>query len=281
MWAFALTLATLMAAPQPAEKRIAVMEMVVEGGADPVIGRQLTNRLAEALAARPKTKVIAPDDVRALLEKEAQRQLLGCSDERCLAEIGGALGADVLVQGRVSKIDNGYAVSLALVDATKADSLGRVNETWQGEPLGLLELVGPMIERAFEPNLPHVGAIEVVGAPDGAPIYVDDQIRGTTPAGQMGQIPSGARRVRVVAEDFQAFERWVVVQSGKVTSIPVKLEPTPSAPIYATWWFWTGAAVVVAGAAVGTVALLSSGEDNVNTGVNVMLNAERSFTEGR
>lgn len=279
MWAFALTLATLMAVAPPADKRIAVMEMVVEGGADPVIGRQLTNRLAEALAARPKTKVIAPDDVRALLEKEAQRQLLGCSDERCLAEIGGALGADVLVQGRVSKIDNGYAISLALVDATKADSLGRVNETWQGEPLGLLELVGPMIERAFEPNAPHVGAIEVVGAPDGAPIYVDDQIRGTTPAGQMGQIPSGARRVRVVAEDFQPFERWVVVQSGKVTSIPVKLEPTPSAPIYATWWFWTGAAVVVAGAAVGTVALLSSGEDN--TGVNVMLNAERSFTEGR
>lgn len=278
-----LCLSAAPAAPAaPKEQRIAVLEMVVEGGADPVIGRQLTNRLAEALAARPHTKVIAPDDVRAMLEKEAQKQLLGCGDDRCLAEIGGALGADVLVQGRVSKIDAGYAVALALVDAVKADSLGRVTETWQGEPLGLLELVGPMIERAFDPKGTHLGAIVVEGPPDGATIYVDDQLRGTAPAGQMGQVPTGARRVRVAAEGYEPFERWIVVQSGQVAAVPVQLTPTPSAPVYATWWFWTGAAVIVAGAAVGGVLLLGSGDESGGaTGVNVSLNAERVFTEGR
>ena len=44
-------------------------------------------------------KVIAPDDIRALLEQEANLQMMGCDDDSCLAEIGGALGVSLGVGG--------------------------------------------------------------------------------------------------------------------------------------------------------------------------------------
>jgi len=71
--------------------------MTADGGADPQIGAQITGRLAEVIGKLPNVHVIAPDDIRGLLEKEAKRQLLGCDGESCLTEIVGALGADGVV----------------------------------------------------------------------------------------------------------------------------------------------------------------------------------------
>jgi hypothetical protein len=141
-----------------------------------------------------------------------------------------------------------------------------------------------MIERALDPSGKHFGSITVEGAKDGAAIYVDDQIRGTVPAGQMGNVQSGARRIRVLAEGYEPFERWVVVKSGETTSVPVTLKEVESPPVYATWWFWTITGVVVAGAAVGTVYLVSqddAGPGTGTTGVSVMVNSDAAFTGGR
>jgi hypothetical protein len=47
-------------------------------------------------------KVITADAIRAMLAFDKQKQMLGCSDAGCLSEIGGALGVDYLVSGKVS-----------------------------------------------------------------------------------------------------------------------------------------------------------------------------------
>lgn len=275
----ALTLLLSAAAPQ----KIAVLNVTVEGGADPVIGTQTAGRIAELLGKRDGVEVIAPDDIRAFLEKEAEKQLLGCDEDSCLAEIGGMLGADVLVKGRVAKIEQGFAVSLNSVDARRAQPLGHVSETWGGPSIGLLELMEPMLDRLFAKDKSALfGSVEVTGAPDGSRIFIDDEVRGTAPAGQMAKVPAGARRVRVASEDHLPFERWIVVRRDKVTGVPVTLEDLPSGPFYATWWFWTVAAVGVAGAAVGTAVLLSGDDAPAGaTGVNVAVDAESAFTGGR
>lgn len=271
------------AAPAVADdtKKIAILEVSVEGGTDPVVGRQMTGRLAEVVGRRPGVKTIAPDDIRALLEKETEKQLLGCEDDSCLAEIGGMLGADVLVKGRVAKIEEGYSVTLNSVDARRATPLAHISEVWGGESIGLLDLVEPLVDRLFAPNDSLVGTLEITGADDGSRIFVDDEVRGTAPAGQMAQIPIGARRVRVVSDDHVPFEQWVVVKTDRVTAVPVQQLDRPSGPFYATWWFWTAAAVGVAGAAVGTALLLSGDDAAGATGVNVAVDADAAFTGGR
>ncbi len=272
----------LLALVAAAPTRIAVLEVTVDGGADPTIQGQITGRIADLVGRRPNTQVIAPDDIRAILEKEAEKQLLGCDDQSCLAEIGGALGADILLKGRVSKIEDGFGVTLSAVDATTANPLGHASETWKGESIGLLDLVAPMIDRALAKKDEVLqGSIEVTGATDGAQIFVDDQVRGTFPAGQMGAIEIGARRVRVVADGYQPFERYVVVQRNQLTTVPVQLIELESAPFYATWWFWTITGAVVVGGAVTGAVLATRGGDEGTTGVNVSVNADSAFTGGR
>lgn len=269
---------------EAAPRRIAVLDVTVEGGADPSIKGQITARIADVVGRRQGVEVIAPDDIRAVLEKEAQRQLLGCDEEGCLAEIGGALGADVLIKGRVSKLEEGYGVSLSAVDATNASPLGHASETWRGESIGLMELVVPMVDRILaEEGERLVGAIDVTGAPDGGQIFVDDQIRGTVPAGQMGGVDAGARRLRVVADGYEPFERWVVVKKDQVTTVPVQLVELESGPFYASWWFWTLTAGAVVGGAVATAVVLTNQDEPAGgaTGVNVSVNADAAFTGGR
>jgi hypothetical protein len=266
-----------------APTRIAVLDVTVEGGADPTMQGQLTGRIADLVGRRENVTVIAPDDIRAILEKEAQKQLLGCDDQSCLAEIGGALGADVLLKGRVSKLEDGYAMTLSAVNAHDASPLGHASETWKGESIGLLELLAPMLERALaKKGEKLLGSIEVTGANDGAQIFIDDQVRGTAPAGQMGNVDIGARRVRVVEEGYQPFERFVVVQRDRVTTVPVQMVELESAPFYATWWFWTITGAAVVGGGVTAAVLLTRPDDPAGTtGVNVSVNADSAFTGGR
>lgn len=279
----AWTVCALVSAFSAAPKQLAVLEFQVDGGADPVIGKQLTARIAETIGKRGGYGVIAPDDIRAMLEQEAQKQLLGCSDDGCLAEIAGALGVDALVSGRVSKLEAGFAISLSLVDPRASRALGHVNETWRGESITLLELVPPMIDKLFaERGAVLTGTIEVEGALEGSRILIDDQIRGTAPAGQMAAVPIGARKVQVIGEDQQPFERWVVVKTDELTTVAVRQEAVASSAFYQTWWFWTAAAAGVAGAAVGAAVLL--GRESAapgETGVNVAVNADSVFGGGR
>src|SRR5687767_9425454 len=98
--------------------KIAILAFIVEGGASPQIGTQMTSRLADLVARRPGSAVISPDHIRALLEKETEKQLLGCSDDSCLAEIGLALGADILVKGRVTQLSDGaFGIAISAVRA--------------------------------------------------------------------------------------------------------------------------------------------------------------------
>jgi hypothetical protein len=284
MRACLLALALIAAKPGPGVRQVAILGVQVEGAADPVIGAQLTGRLAEVIGRRRDASVITQDDVRALFEQESRKQLAGCSDESCLAEIAGALGADVVVNGRVSAIGKGFAVSLAAVDAKKARAINHVSEVWEGESIGLIELVDPMVDKLFhEGGPPLVGALELTGIESGSQILVDGQVHGTAPAGQMGGIPIGARKLEIVAEGYDPFARVIVIQSGRVTTVGVKQIAEPPKPLVQRWWFWGGLALIAGGAAAGGwFALHGGGSGSPGaTGVNVSVNGYNAFTGGR
>jgi hypothetical protein len=276
------SLALVLAVVPTAPKKIAIMDVRADGGADPVIGSQLTARIAEVVGRRTGTSVIAPDDLRALLEQETRKQLVGCTDDGCLAEIAGALGVDALVSGRISKIEKGFAFSMSLIEAKEARALGHASEVWGGESIALLDLVAPMVDILFsEKSAVLNGAIDVQGAISGSRIIVDDQVRGTAPAGQMGGIRIGARRVQVLDDDHQPFERWIVVKKDETAIVAVEQLALESSPIYARWWFWTIAAAGVAGVVVGSAFALKGGESGGGeTGVSVTANADSAFTGG-
>jgi len=277
-------LAAAAPAKDPPPRRIALLDIALEGDVDPAIGTQLTSRYSELIAKLPDVVVISPDDVRALLQNEANKQLAGCTEDSCLAEVAGALGADVVVTGRVGRIGDGFAVSLTAVDARKVRSLGRANETWRGDSIALLELAGPMVDRLFAGDGAELtGTLEVSGALAGSRILLDDQVRGTAPAGQMGDIAIGAHWLQVVAEGRQPFARAIIVKRGQLTSIEVQQPAAEATPFYASWWFWTAAAVAVigtGGATAGVIYVLAT-QGGGRTGVNASINFDTVATGGR
>ncbi|HSI06359.1 MAG TPA: hypothetical protein VLC93_17865, partial [Myxococcota bacterium] len=71
-------------------------------GVDPVFIDGLTQAVSETLAQMGPFAVASSTDVQRIVEHAATRQMLGCSDPSCLAELGTASGADYLVTGSVT-----------------------------------------------------------------------------------------------------------------------------------------------------------------------------------
>lgn len=263
--------------PAPPAPRYAVLRTEVGGGLDPAVGPQVASKIAEALRARTGGEVISSDEMIAMLQHEKERAILGnCKEgDSCLAELANALGADAIVAPRLSRVEGALLLSVSVVDAHSASVRARVTETWGGEPLVLLSLAGPVVDKLLAGEPPPAGVLDVVGAPAGARLILDGNVRGTAPAGQMGGVVVGAHRLEVQADGMQPLTRWIVVERDQVLRVAVTLAPD-EAPFYTTWWFWTGAAggVVATAAAVTGVALLVGGG---RTGVNVQVNADQVF----
>src|SRR5262249_34337151 len=93
----------------------------------------------------------------------------------------------------------------------------------------------------------------------------------------MGGVTVGAHRLRVVLDDYAPFERWIVVKTNELVTVPVEQKALPSSPFYGTWWFWTGTAVAVIGGGVAVAYLATHGSSGGGstgaTGVAVSVNA--------
>ena len=73
-------------------------------GVLPRVARIVTDAVVVELRKYQQLNVIGMDEIKDMLSHEANKQMLGCDDDSCLAEIAGALGVDELVTGSVSLI---------------------------------------------------------------------------------------------------------------------------------------------------------------------------------
>jgi hypothetical protein len=125
----ALALA-LGAGPAPAEHKIAVLRLEASG-VGPELAESATALIpTEVRRLRPESRVFSSEDVRALLTHQKDRLILGCgADAGCMAELGGALGADEIVAGRLGRLGETYVVELRRVEVAQARSLGSATRT--------------------------------------------------------------------------------------------------------------------------------------------------------
>jgi hypothetical protein len=79
------------------------------------------------------------------LALESEKAAMGCEDESCAAEIAGALGADLVVFGRGTRLGDLNIIHLTLFNATEARTVGRARLTFH-RPEQLLTAVGPAVD---------------------------------------------------------------------------------------------------------------------------------------
>ena len=104
--------------------------------------------------------VIGMDEIRAMLDLEAQKAMIGCDEEEsCLAEIAGAIGADVLILGQLARLGDQHIFTLRRVDQRRAQVVGTVNRTLaadNGEEF--LAVIGPSVAELFPDRSLRMGA---------------------------------------------------------------------------------------------------------------------------
>jgi TolB-like protein len=97
---------------------IAVTEFQAED-ADRARAKGLSGVVASRLAAF-QARVVGLDEIRAALDFEKQKQLAGCSDDGCMAEISGALGVRYLVHGRLDRFGKSALLNAGVFDSRTA-----------------------------------------------------------------------------------------------------------------------------------------------------------------
>jgi hypothetical protein len=105
-------------APPPAAAKHAVMPFTVGVNMDKDLPRLLDELLLAALSKRasPGQSFLGSSDITAMLGLEQQKQALGCDDEGCMAEVGNALGVDLMVVPAVGKLGDKYAITYKVID---------------------------------------------------------------------------------------------------------------------------------------------------------------------
>jgi hypothetical protein len=118
-----------------------------------------------------------------------------------------------------------------------------------------------VVNRTFSPGsdtrldleLAHLPArIEVSSNVRGAIVTVDRRDFGPVPVTVLR--PAGSYRVVVTKKGYEAYEAQVAVKAGEESKLRARLV-VEKTPITKRWWFWTGAAAVVAGGVLTTYAL--------------------------
>lgn len=88
--------------------------------------RIITDILSTALSSQTHLDVLTSSDLRQAVGLEQERQMMGCDDDgSCMAEVAGALGADLVVFGSVGRLGAVTVVNLNVFDSARTRSAGR------------------------------------------------------------------------------------------------------------------------------------------------------------
>ena len=112
-------------AEAPKERRVLVLDFVARAVPDEVAST-LAAGVAVRVGRNPELRAVSGAELRRMVDFEAERANAGCADDTgCLAELAGALGAELVVFGEVGRVGELYVVTLGMFDPSRAEVLAR------------------------------------------------------------------------------------------------------------------------------------------------------------
>jgi hypothetical protein len=103
-------------------------------GIDPKLGAIFQDRFVSQLGSE-QLRVTTQRDIQQLLGLERERQLLGCDSggPQCMAELAGALGVEVVINGSIAKSESGFIVTIRALKADTGQSVSTPNTRVKSE----------------------------------------------------------------------------------------------------------------------------------------------------
>ena len=224
------------------------------------VSEEIAKNLTQILSAEVKriegTSVIGRDDLIAMVELDKEKSLLGCNDDSCIAELGGALGVDKLIVGNVGKLAESFVITLRLLNARRATVDSRITESFKGEEDQLIRAVRHASRKLLGIETEHQGKIVVTASQEEAVVHIDNEGRGTLPIPPIDELQPGRHSVRISKNGFFDWQGDFYVEPNETTVVWSQLKERP-AKWYQKWWVWTAVGTVAVGAI--TAALIFGG----------------------
>ena len=133
---------------------IAVFDLEAVHGVKTSMARVLSDILLSNLTDSSRfASVVSGEDIKQMLDLEQQKNALGCNDESCMAEIGGALGVPFMAVPTMGKLGGQFVLNLKILDVESARVRARVSRTVAREvdlPTAVLALTKVALEHLFE-----------------------------------------------------------------------------------------------------------------------------------
>jgi hypothetical protein len=170
-------LALLLAGPA----QIAVVPVTAGDGVTDKTAAALTEALAAEVRKRSGAEVITQREIAAVLSLERQKAMVSCSTDACMADLGGALGVERLVNGDIARVGESLLVHFRVVEVAKvrvaAQSDRRIRK---GSLDDLLDLLPAMVGELFPGAAAATASSSPAGKPEGA--GQEGVVAGPTPA---------------------------------------------------------------------------------------------------
>jgi len=159
----ACLLAAALAAAPP---KLAVLQVLNGEGVPQSTAQAITEAVVAEVRRQSKAEVITQREIASILSLEKQKAMMGCETDSCMAELGGALGADRLVAGDMAKLGESFLLHLRVVDVKKVRVTAQADRRLRGGSIDdVLDVLPKMVGELFPPAPPTA----VVPAPVAAP----------------------------------------------------------------------------------------------------------------
>ncbi len=139
----------------PGDKRpgIAALDLVAVKGVDEASARILNEVILSRLKASGRfSAIIGSSDIVAMLSMEQQKQALGCDDDSCLAQLGGALGVPYLFSADVGALGGRLVLNLKILQVDEARVAERITRMFADEAAlldGVNQTIDELVQGAF------------------------------------------------------------------------------------------------------------------------------------
>jgi hypothetical protein len=165
---------------------IALTDVLQVGGISDGIARLVNEMILTRLKNSQRfSSVIGGSDMASMLDMESQKQVLGCDDNSCLAQLGGALGVPYLFNAQLGRMGTRIILTLKIIAIEDAKVVVRKIERAKDEG-ALDEAIEPLVDQAIIELLgaappPPAGAEPAVAKPAAAKVVVKETPKRSQP----------------------------------------------------------------------------------------------------
>ena len=182
--------------------------------------KKLLGQIEQAIGTLPGTKVVPAQQVADAITKAKKPQLRACEgDEACLAELGKLVGANVVVTGEVGGLGDSRVVYLGATDVGAAKELR--STTLAVGAKDAKDSPASAAVRLLDPDH-YKGTVHFAIDAQGATVYVNGA-KAQLVNGEVS-LPVGTQAVRVTHPQYRDWVRFVDVEYGQKTEVPVSLQ---------------------------------------------------------